>query len=324
VRLRDVSTKTTPVLSTDSMQVTSPVTTGSMPADATATAVAATVAVTSASLPAPSTTGLRGRTTRHPRKRGEERGRETRGLQRVDALIASGQLDKAIAHLRRLVTEMPLSMRGYLRMASLLREIQRPGEALSVLRNAIECVPNVAAPREALAEMCLEMGRWEEAIQQSRALLSISPRSLVARDVLSAAYFQSGQLDLALRITDEMIVLDPTDAANHFKRGVLLQQKGRIAGAIQAFSRVVAMAPESEAAEESRAAIEMLDNYQIRQVIARAVEDMPFRLALLRDPAEAVNSRGYVLSERGIMALARVPLSDLPPAPPGWRQFMTQ
>ncbi|GAB4466026.1 MAG: hypothetical protein OHK0029_37090 [Armatimonadaceae bacterium] len=248
-------------------------------------------------------------------------GRETRGIRRADALAASGQVDKALAHLRKLVSDVPDSTRGYLRMASLLREVQRPAEALSVLRSAIERIPNVPAPREALAEMCLEMGRWEEAIQQSRALLSLSPRSLIARDVLSAAYFQSGQLDQALRITEEMIILDPTDAANHFKKGVLLQQKGYIAGAMEAFLRVVHMSPDSEAAEESFAAIEMLDNYQIRQIISRATEDVPFRLRLQRNTVEALKMHGYSLSDRGVSTLSMVPLSDLPLTPPGWQQY---
>jgi len=247
--------------------------------------------------------------------------------------------------LRPRVCERParledLELRGAPGLVTLAQQVDRAGRArehgggelLRLVRGALERLVRLVQLGEGAgfrgALLALRLAEIGASLGDG-ALISIEQRQRDrkadhARDVLSAAYFQSGQLDQALRITDEMIVLDPTDAANHFKRGVLLQQKGRIAGAIQAFSRVVAMAPESEAAEESRAAIEMLDNYQIRQVIARAVEDMPFRLALLRDPAEAVNSRGYVLSERGIMALARVPLADLPPAPPGWRQFMTQ
>jgi tetratricopeptide (TPR) repeat protein len=212
-------------------------------------------------------------------------------------------------------------MQGYLRIASLLRDTRRPSEALEVLRNAIDRAPAIPAPREALAEMCLELGRWDEAISQSRALLGMMPRSLFARDVLSAAYLQRGQIDLALRITNEMITLDPTDATNHFKRGVLLQQKGHIGGAIRAFMRVLSMEPDSEAADESRAAIEMLDNYQIQQIITMAVEDVPFRVALRENCAEAVLKRGYLLSDSGIAALSRICFDDLPPAPPGWRHY---
>jgi tetratricopeptide (TPR) repeat protein len=248
------------------------------------------------------------------------RGREAQYLRRADALAASGQVEKALAHHRKLVTALPESTHGYLRIASLLRQAKRAGEALEVLR-AVARAPRCLAPREALAETCLESGRWEEAIGESRILLSLSPHSLFARDVLSAAYLQRGLLDAALRITDEMIRLDPTDATNHFKRGVLLQQKGRIGAAIQSFCRVLEMAPDPEVAEESRAALEMLDGYQIRQILTIAVEDVPFRLNLQRDAGEAIAEKGYLLSDAGLQALSQVCFDDLPDAPPGWRHF---
>ncbi len=118
-----------------------------------------------------------------------------------------------------------------------------------------------------------------------------------------------------------MVLLEPSDPANYFKRGVLLQQKGHIGGAMQAFLRVLQIEPDGDAAEESRAAIEMLDNYQIRQVVMLAVEDIPFRLALHQDCAQAVQSRGYLISDRGVSALSQMRFDDLPTAPPGWRHY---
>jgi tetratricopeptide (TPR) repeat protein len=206
-------------------------------------------------------------------------------------------------------------------MASLLRESHRSSEAYEILRDAISRAPYSPEARESLAEICLEMGRWDEAIQQSNVLLTLYPRSLFARDVLSAAYLQRGLIDKALRITDEMVSLDPNDASNHFKRGVLLQQKGRVGAALAAFQRVVQMDPESDVADESRSAIEMLDNYQIRQVVMLAVEDIPFRLSLLKECGAAVASRGFFLSDRGVAALGQIRFDDLPDAPPGWRHY---
>lgn len=247
-----------------------------------------------------------------------------RGLKRADALIASGKLDKALAYLRRLDSILPDSTRVPLRIAALLRHTRRPAEALEVLRNAIRRTPQVTAPREALAEMCLEVGRWEEAIHQCHALLTIAPRSLPARDVLSAAYLQRGLIEKALQVTEEMISLDPHDAAHHFKRGVLLQQKGLVGPALREFQRVLQMDADGDASDEARAAIEMLDTYQLRQIVTLAVEDIPFRLILREDPADAIVSRGYYLSERGIATLAQLRFDDATPPPPGWRQYRYQ
>lgn len=249
------------------------------------------------------------------------RGREARGLRRADALIASGQIEKALTHLRKLVIDLPHSTPGYLRIASLLREKKRADEARDVLKTAVAAAPASPAPREALAEVCLESGRWEEAILHSRALLTLSPRSLFARDVLSAAYLQRGFLDQALRVTEEMIRIDPADAANHFKRGVLLQQKGLVGAAVSAFCRVLSMDADPDVAAESRAALEMLDGYQIRQILTLAVEDIPFRVNLRQDAAAAITEKGYLLSEAGLSALCQISFDDLPGAPAGWRHY---
>ena len=257
------------------------------------------------------------------RRRPEPVGREARGLKRADALIASGQTDKALSHLQRLSRILPESPRIPLRIAALLREMRRPAEALEALRNAIERFPRALGPREALAEMCLEIGRWEEAIHQCLALLALTPRSLFARDVLSAAYLQRGLIEKALHVTEEMIALDPNDAAHHFKRGVLLQQKGKVAGALRAFQRVLQMQSDRETAEEAQAAIEMLDNLQLRQIVTLAVEDIPFRISLRDDAAATITARGYYLSERGLATLTQLRIEDAA-TPPGWRQYRYQ
>ena len=257
-----------------------------------------------------------------PRPPAAPKGREAQYLRRADALAASGQIEKALLHLRKLVSLLPESPHGYLRIALLLRQERRAVEALEVLRAAVSRAPQCLAPHEALAETCLEIGLWHEAVADGLTLLSLSPRSLFARDILSAASLQQGHLDQALRVTDEMIRLDPSDATNHFKRGVLLQQKGIVGGAVCAFCRVLDMNPDQEVAEESRAALEMLDGYQIRQILTIAVEDVPFRLNLLQDTAAAVMEKGYLLSEAGLAALSQMCLDDLPAAPPGWRHYV--
>ncbi|MDX1933634.1 MAG: tetratricopeptide repeat protein [Capsulimonadales bacterium] len=262
---------------------------------------------------------LRGRVLR---MRPAMTGREVRSVRRADALIAAGQKAKALAHLKRLVKQMPEAVSGYLRLASLLRDACRAAEAVEVLRTAVEQAPRDPDPREALADIYLEMGRWDSAIDEANVLLALSPRSLFARDVLSAAFLQRGLVDQALRVTDEMILLDPTDPANHFKRGVLLHQKGNVAAAIRSFLRVLQMQPDADVAEESRVAVEMLDTFQLRQIVTLAVEDVPFRLRLQRDGNDALAERGYFLSERGVATLMQMSFENLPSGPPGWRQYV--
>ena len=248
--------------------------------------------------------------------------REIRGLRRADHLATQGSIDKALARLQKLINEVPTSARPYLKIAALLRENKSPAEALPLLTQLVFRAPHLLFPREVLAELFLEAGRWDDAIVHGRILLEQSPRSLLARELLSAAYLQKGEFDRALLLTAEMIRLDPNDPGHHFKRGVLLQQKGQVGAAVLAFSRVLEMGGgDVDAADEARAALEMLDSHQIRQIITLAVEDVAFRFRLYRAPEETLAAKGFILSPTGLYALCQMRFDDLPAPPSGWRHL---
>ncbi len=249
--------------------------------------------------------------------------RETRSLRRADALVAAGQTEKALAHLRRLTQTVPGTTRAAMKMANLLRGTRRVGEALDVLRRATREAPADPAPHEALAELALEVGATDEAIFSAKSLLRLAPRSITARDILSAAYLQRGQLPEALRMARELCRLDPNEPLHHFKRGVLLQQMGMVGGATEAYLRVLADSAAEDGEEdgfvgETRDALEMLDRHQLQQIAILAVEDMTFRTNLRRAAFETVIAKGFRLSPAGINALAQLSLDDLP-TPPTWR-----
>ena len=257
-----------------------------------------------------------------PHESARTRDRESRGLQRAEDLATQGSIDQALLRLQKLISEVPTSTRAYLKAAALLRENKSPSDALPLLASLVERAPHLLYPREVLAELYLEAGRWDDALLHGRILLQKSPRSLLARELLSAAYLQKGEFDRALSLTAEMIRLDPNDPSHHFKRGVLLQQKGEIGAAVLAFGRVIAMGGgDLDAADEARAALEMLDNHQIRQIITLAVEDKMFRLHLREAPEETLAAKGFILSPTGLFALGQMHFDDLPAAPAGWCQM---
>lgn len=246
---------------------------------------------------------------------------ERRCLRHADDLAAAGQVDEALAELRTLVHAFPDSRRGYLRLASLLRQRRRSSEAREVLETAVAHAPRCPVSREALAEVCLEIGRYDDSIAHGKALLVMRPRSIQARDLLSTAYLQRGQYERALRLCDEMIRLDPCEPGHHFKRGVVLQQTGLLAAACQAFLRALDISDRGEMSEACLAAIDLLERYQIRQIVLLATEDVFFRLQVIHDPAETLLTRGYYLSDAALAALSsqlrNVPLESAP----GWRHY---
>lgn len=236
-------------------------------------------------------------------------------MRRATSLAQRGMYDEAIANIKEAMALCPQDPRSSVQLANVYRAQNRIEPAIEAMHRAMELDPLNSAVHEQLLRILLEMGRYDEAITTSRRLLKSSPKSVFARDILGIAYLQQGLLDKALRVTDELIRIDPTDSAHYFKKAVLLQQKGEISQAMNAFIRALEMDPDGEMADDSREAIAALDSYQLRQVLTIAVEDAVFRAKLTLDTETALIERGFRLSPSGISTLRQIDLDELPSEP---------
>jgi tetratricopeptide (TPR) repeat protein len=194
----------------------------------------------------------------------------------------------------------PLSSRQVSRLRRRAEELEEEGrsrEALICQQKAVALAPNDAKSREDLAQMYLESSLYDEAIVECKALLRLAPKSLFARDIMSVAYLQKGDTDKALIINDELIRLSPNDPRNHFKRGILCQQRGDWQGAMQSLMLAYRIAPpDSVEEEEAQDAIDGLDRHQIKQLVLLMSEDRGLQIKVARDPEATIAERGYSLS----------------------------
>lgn len=232
-------------------------------------------------------------------------------MRRASTLAQRGKYDEAIASVEEAIALYPHEAKCSVRLADLYRAQNRMGPAVDAMQRAVELDPGNADVQQILLRTLIELGRYDEAVDTSRRLLKQSPKNILARDVLSIVYLQQGRLDQALKVTDELIHLAPTDSANHFKKGVLLQQKGEIASAMAAFIRAFELDPDGEMSDDTREAIAALDSYQLRQILTVAVEDPVFRAKLTIDPEMALGERGFRLSAAGIATLRQIDVSDM-------------
>jgi tetratricopeptide (TPR) repeat protein len=183
------------------------------------------------------------------------------------------------------------------RRAEELEEEGRIREALVCQKKAVALAPNDPKSREYLAQMYLQSSLYDEAIDECKALLRLAPKSLFARDILSVAYLQKGETDKAYVINDELIRLSPNDPRNHFKKGVLCQQRGDWRGAMSSLALAHQIAPIGSVEEqEAEDAIDSLDRHQIKQLVLLLSEDKSFQIMISRDPQAAIVERGYALS----------------------------
>lgn len=233
-------------------------------------------------------------------------------LKRADTLAKRGQYDEAIAQVKAAIAIWPSEPKCSVQLASLYRAQNKIGPAVEAMKRAVDLNPNDCGTQEQLLHILIELGRYDEAVTLSRKLLAKSPRNLFVRDVLGIAYLQQGKIEDSLRVTNELINLVPADPAHHFKKAVLLQQKGEIAQAMSSFTRSLEMDPSGDMADDAREAIAALDSYQLRQILTIAVEDIVFRTKLIMDPEAASTERGFLLSSSGVSTLRQIDLDSLP------------
>jgi len=233
-------------------------------------------------------------------------------IKRATSLAQQGQYEEAIAQVKQAMAIFPADPKCSVQLANIYRAQNKIGPAIEAMKRAVDLDPSDSSTHEQLLQTLIELGRYDEAIGLSRKMLATFPRNLFARDVLGIAYLQQGKIDESLTVTNELIRLAPADPAHHFKKAVLLQQKGEIAPAMSAFTRALDMDPNGDMADDAREAIAALDSYQLRQIITIAVEDVVFRTKLLIDPESASMERGFLLSSSGITTLRQIDLEALP------------
>lgn len=234
-------------------------------------------------------------------ERRRQQARARRLAQRAEMLADAGRVDEAIACQSEVTTLRPNDSSAFFRLGLLYREARRMGLAVDALRQALHLSPGERDPREALIETLLETNCYADVISEGKMLVKLAPRSLFARDVLCVAYLQTGQIGKAVQVAGEMILLDPLSPAHHFKRAMLFQQQGSLKEAVADYKRALEMASVgSEVHDDAAEALRALDDYQVHQIILLASDDRLFRLKLRQDTMQAVEERGFFLSEEGL------------------------
>ncbi len=217
-----------------------------------------------------------------------------------------GKPKKAISMLRQAIKQAPRNAVYRLHLAELYREVNNQKRALTEARRALKLLPDLLEARELVAELLLEQGFVDSSIREATLILKRSPRNLRGLDLLGTAFLYQGDVDHALQVVNQMALLSPSDPLHHFKRAILLQQKGQVGEALGAFMRVLEMGGEEELVEQAADAIQMLDEFQVRQILLLASEDAIFRNRLSHDVERATRQRGYHLSPGGLMALSQI------------------
>ena len=126
------------------------------------------------------------------------------------------------------------------------------------LQATADANPADAATRVELGNVYFDAERYAEAIRWYEAAIAIDPGNVNASTDLGVAYYYSNQADRALAQFDHSLSVDPTHAKTLLNMGIVRAfGKQDLAGAIEAWQKVVEVAPGTS---ESRAAQQALDS----------------------------------------------------------------
>lgn len=233
-------------------------------------------------------------------------------MKQAESLAEEGLFEEAIAQAKKMIAIYPHEPGCCIQLAKFYYAQNKMGPAIEAMKIAVDLDPNNSINQERLLKALMQLERYDEAIKYARGMLVTFPRSLSARDALAMAYLQMGKLDHALGAIEELIALAPQEASYYFKKGVLLQQKGKIREAMRVFMMTVELDPGGDFADNAREAIASLDSFQLKRILSIASEDAVFRIKLMRNPASATRERGFALSPHGVAALRQLDFSWLP------------
>jgi tetratricopeptide (TPR) repeat protein len=175
-----------------------------------------------------------------------------------DPLLGLGQialqrndLPSAEAHLREAHLAHPKDWLPAYNLGAFLMDRGLDKEAESVLRKAAAWAENEhAAPHTALAQLFLSRGQATAALLEAHRALGIEKNAMNAY-VLGKAYFEVEQPDSATQYFQRAILADPGFWQARAGMGILYAESGDWQRCVDAFDRVLQVAPTNRAAQEN-------------------------------------------------------------------------
>jgi len=217
----------------------------------------------------------------------------------INTLLDRGQLEEALAALRRLLDEEPGNLRALVACANTLCALGRPRDSLPLYTRALEVEPRGLEARNNLGNAFQELGEYEQAAACYRQALEIEPGDPEIHCNLGNALRRLGRLDEAVASAQRAITLDPRLSLAHNNLGLALAALGRREEGVASFRRAVQLNPRFPEALRNLATL-LSDMGDYEEAVSL------HRTALGLDPQSADGhcQLGIALSELGRVAEA--------------------
>lgn len=156
--------------------------------------------------------------------------------------------EAAIAAYRAVIALQPDFSRAHYLLGVLLRDQDRPADALRHLSAALRAAPAFVDARAALANLLREDQRADAAAALCREGLAAQPHAAALWRALGLTELGRRRGAAARAAFDRALAAEPGDAETHYNRGVALQVGRKRRAALVAYGRALALAPDLTAA----------------------------------------------------------------------------
>lgn len=234
---------------------------------------------------------------------------------RAVAQEGQGDLKGAAQSLRRVLDHREGNLPAVLRLANILLQLDRPGEAAYLFEAATQSELGIAAARAGLGQIALDAGRAQDAVDHFEAALEAQPAATALRYRLGIAYRDLGNDEKARDLLSQSGGVEPQipdplmaqlrlqmeGAGNRQVAAGLAARQGQMKTAIEGYRKALREQPENLQARRSLAAalVETGDlegaGREYREMLRRDPQNASARMelgtveaALARDPKAAI------------------------------------
>ena len=160
---------------------------------------------------------------------------------RADVLVLLNRKEEALQSYRRVLDQDRANRRAWFERGNLLFGLGRLADAVDALREALRLDPTKAGDIALKAEQLRRDGHPNEAVILFQAIVDVSPADVRAVLGLGDSFLGLGDTDAAEALFTQALGKNPQNAPIVFRKGELLERKGRWGAAIQYYNRAIAL-----------------------------------------------------------------------------------
>ncbi|MGD1021041.1 MAG: tetratricopeptide repeat protein [Verrucomicrobiia bacterium] len=209
-------------------------------------------------------------------------------------LAAAGRVPEAIRVLENFLQIVPDYAEGHLNLGIALGQAGKGQEAIEHFEQALRINPDYAEAHITLGNALTLSGRVPEAIEHFEQALRINPDDAEAHYSLGNALAQMGRVPEAIVHYEQALRINPDDAEAHYNLGNALEKLGRTPEAIAHYEQVLRIKPDSAEAHSNLGAA-LAQTGRIEEAIAHYQQ----ALRINPDLAEVHYNLGQALAKVG-------------------------